>query len=218
MPQVSLYSAKLCPYAHRVRLVLQEKGVDFDLIEIDLQNKPDWFADISPQGQVPVLQHEHNRLWESSIINEYLDEVFPEPPLMPKDPGLRAIARIWINFADTQFMPACHSLLLSQDIQQQEYWRDKLQRHLLFIDQEGLRQVSKTHHYWLGNFLSLVDLSFYPTFEQWAVLEQYRGAELPAECTQLREWLSTIRQSPPIKAIALTADAYVQEYARYFSN
>jgi glutathione S-transferase len=217
MSQVNLYSAKLCPYAHRVRLALREKGVAFDLIEIDLRNKPDWFADVSPHGQVPLLQHGQNRLWESSIINEYLDEVFPEPPLMPTDPGLRALARIWINFADTKLMPACHNLLLSQDIQQQ-HWRDKLQQHLLFIDKEGLRQVSKTHLYWLGSSLSLVDLSFYPAFEQWAVLEQYRNAALPAECTRLREWLSTIQQYPSVQAIAQTPEVYIQAYAQYARN
>lgn len=187
--------------------------MDFDLTEIDLQNKPDWFADVSPYGQVPVLQHENSRLWESSIINEYLEEVFPEPPLMPKELGLKALARIWINFADTKFMPVCHSLLLSQDAQQQQHWTDQLQQHLLFVEKEGLRQVSKSHPYWLGSSLSLVDLSFYPAFEQWAVLEQYRGATLPTECARLREWLSEMQHYQTVQAIAQTSEIYLQAYA-----
>jgi glutathione S-transferase len=87
MSQIKIYSAKVCPYAQRVRMVLLTKGVEFDVIEIDLKNKPDWFAEVSPHGKVPVLQHGENRIWESSIINEYLEEVFPEPVLLPREPG-----------------------------------------------------------------------------------------------------------------------------------
>jgi glutathione S-transferase len=79
---------------------------------------------------IEISQHEHNRLWESSIINEYLEEVFLEPPLMLIALGLTAIAGIWLDFADTKFMPVYHNLMLSQDVQQQQHWRDKLQPHV----------------------------------------------------------------------------------------
>ena len=97
MAEVEIYSSTVCPYAHRTRLTLLEKGIDFKLTEIDLENKPDWFSEISPSGKVPVIKHKNDRVWESTIINEYLDEVFPTPPLMPLDSGRRAIARIWID-------------------------------------------------------------------------------------------------------------------------
>lgn len=104
MTEIEIYSAALCPFAQRSRLTLSEKGVPFELIEIDLQNKPANFLEISPYGKVPVLKHGDHRLWESTIINEYLDEIFPEPPLLPKEPIQRAHARIWINFADTRLL------------------------------------------------------------------------------------------------------------------
>ncbi|HEY9905093.1 MAG TPA: glutathione S-transferase family protein, partial [Candidatus Sericytochromatia bacterium] len=85
MAEIEIYSATVCPFAHRSRLVLLEKEIDFELIEIDLQNKPEGFTEISPYGKVPVIKHGDERVWESAIINEYLDEVFPEPPLMPVD-------------------------------------------------------------------------------------------------------------------------------------
>lgn len=84
MSDIEIYSAELCPFAHRSRLVLLEKGVPFKLIEIDLQNKPKNFKTISPYGKVPVLKHGDNRVWESAIINEYLEDAFPEHPLLPK--------------------------------------------------------------------------------------------------------------------------------------
>jgi len=68
----------------------------YDVTYIDLKNKPDWFLKISPFGKVPVLKVDDTVLFESAVINEYLDEILPEPPFMPGDPGQRARARIWI--------------------------------------------------------------------------------------------------------------------------
>lgn len=106
MVEVELFSATVCPFAQRSRLVLLEKGIEFKLIEIDLQHKPADFLQISPYGKVPVLRHGSARVWESAIINEYLEEVFPQPPLLPAEPAGRAISRISIDFANTQLVPA----------------------------------------------------------------------------------------------------------------
>ena len=92
MSEITIYSAVVCPFAHRSRLVLLEKGIDFELVEIDLQNKPANFTEISPYSKVPVIKHGNERVWESAIINEYLDETFPEPSLLPKDAISRAQA------------------------------------------------------------------------------------------------------------------------------
>jgi glutathione S-transferase len=128
MPQIKIYSAVVCPYAHRSRLVLQEKGVDFELIEINLQNKPEGFTDISPYGKVPAIAHGDQRVWESAVINEYLDEVFPNPPLLPSSPIAKAQARIWIDFANTRLVPAFSTLLRSPDVSQQEAAKQELSR------------------------------------------------------------------------------------------
>jgi glutathione S-transferase len=218
MSQVKIYSASVCPYAQRVRLVLLEKRVDFDLIEIDLHHKPDWFAEVSPYGKVPVILHENNRIWESSIINEYLEEVFPEPALLPHKPELKAIARLWIDFANTKFTPAFYKLLLSQDVQQQQNWQDELHHHLLFMEKEGFHQLSQTGSYWLGDALSLVDLTFYPWFERWIALEHYRNFKLPVNCTRLREWLGVMQQHPSVRATTQPHEVYIQDYAQYASN
>src|SRR5262245_9877371 len=102
MSNLVLYSARACPYAHRTRLVLAEKGLSFELVEIDLANKPAWFNSVSLYGKVPALEHDGQRIVESAVINEYVDETFPEPPLLPRLPAPRAIARIWIDFANTR--------------------------------------------------------------------------------------------------------------------
>lgn len=89
-----------CPYAQRTRMVLAHKRLPFELTEIDLGNKPDWFLRISPYGKVPALRVGEVVLYESAIINEYLDEAYPVSPLLAEDPLERASQRILADFSD----------------------------------------------------------------------------------------------------------------------
>lgn len=215
MTEIEIYSAALCPFAHRSRLTLLEKGVSFKLIEIDLQNKPANFRDISPYGKVPVLKQGDQRVWESAVINEYLEEVFPNPPLLPKEPIRRAQARIWINFADTRLFAASGKLLYgSQDPQQQAAAVKELIEHLQFIEQEGLGKLSDNGPYWLGTEISLVDFTYYPLFEQWAVLEHFRGVKFPAELDRLQHWCHTMANHESVRAIAHSPEFYIEHYAQ----
>lgn len=217
MAEVEIYSATVCPYAHRTRLALLEKGVNFNLTEIDLENKPDWFTEVSPYSKVPVIKYGDDRVWESTIINEYLDEVFPAPSLMPTDPGTRAIARIWIDFANTKFTPTFYKLLLSQEPQKQQEWAQDLHKHLLFME-DGISKLSSNGPYWLGESISLVDLAFYPWFERFPVLGHYRGFTLPSECVRLMEWHSAMVNRESVRQIKHTADFYIQQYTHYANN
>ena len=81
-----LYSGTTCPYSHRCRFVLFEKGMDFEIRDVDLYNKPEDISVMNPYGQVPILVERDLILYESNIINEYIDERFPHPQLMPGDP------------------------------------------------------------------------------------------------------------------------------------
>ncbi len=215
MAEIKIYSAVVCPYAHRSRLVLQEKGIDFDLIEIDLQNKPEGFTDISPYGKVPAIAHNHHRVWESAVINEYLNEVFPNPPLLPSSPIAKAQARIWIDFANTRFVPAFSALLRSPDIQQQEAAKQELYKHLEFIENEAFGKLSEESPYWFGESISLVDFTFYPWFERWPALKHHRGFALPEEFTRLRQWKKALKQRDSVVAIANSKEFYIERYARF---
>jgi glutathione S-transferase len=215
MTEIQIYSAALCPFAHRSRLTLIEKEIPFELIEIDLQNKPANFKEISPYGKVPVLKHGNHRVWESTIINEYLDEIFPDPPLLPKDPFQRAQARIWINFADTRFFAATAKLLyLSQTSQQQAEAKQELSEHLRFMEQEGLQNLFPKGPYWLGTEISLVDLTYYPVFEQWAVLEQVRNYPFPTGLNRLKQWWEAVADRKSVRAIAQSPEFYLKRYAQ----
>jgi glutathione S-transferase len=213
MSQIQLYSAILCPFAHRVRLTLIEKGVPFELIEIDPQNKPANFLEISPYGKVPVLKHGDNCVWESAIVNEYLEETFPDPPLLPTEPMQRAQARIWINFADTRLFATTGKLLHGRDSHPTALLTE-LTEHLRFMEHEGLGKTSPSTPYWLGTELSLVDLTFYPWFEQLAVLEHFRGFGLPPGLDRLLQWWETVAQREAVRSIANPPEFYLEHYGR----
>lgn len=87
-------------------MVLHEKGIDFETYEVDLGNKSEEFLAVSPTGKVPVVVVDGDSLYESNVVNQYLDEVAGEPKLMPEDSKDRAHARIWMAVADTDFFPA----------------------------------------------------------------------------------------------------------------
>ena len=100
-----LYSGTTCPFSQRCRFVLFEKGMDFEIRDVDLFNKPEDISVMNPYGQVPILVERDLILYESNIINEYIDERFPHPQLMPADPVMRARARLFLfNFERELFI------------------------------------------------------------------------------------------------------------------
>lgn len=194
MAAIELFSFAACPYAQRARMVLIEKELDFELVEIDLYNRPAWFREVSPYGKVPVLRHEGRIVYESAVIMQYLDEAFPAHPLMPADPYGRALARIWMDYCDSRYLPAAHRLMAEREHPARlAEARAKLTEVLRFIEHEGLRKLGDGP-YWLGAQPTLVDCHFMPFFERFAVYEELAGAEWPEDCTRLRRWYETAGQ------------------------
>jgi glutathione S-transferase len=214
MGLVKLYSARACPFAHRTRLVLSEKAVPFEVVEIDLKNKPAWFSQsVSGYGKVPAIEHDGNHIWESAVVNEYLDEVFPRPALLPAQPGKRALARVWIDYANTRFAPTFGKLLRAPNAAAQSTEQRELLEILRQIEQAALAQLSAAGPFFFGPAPSLVDFAFYPWFERWAALEHYRALALPAELARLRRWRDAVRELPSVRAHENPTDYYVARYA-----
>ena len=93
---ITLYDADRCPYCARVRIVLAEKGIEYEAVEIDLDDRPAWIYEKNPLGRVPVIEEDTFVLAESSVIDEYLEERYPEPALWPADPAERALGRMLV--------------------------------------------------------------------------------------------------------------------------
>ena len=214
MAQIELYSATSCPYAQRTRLLLSETGVPHTLHEVDLDDKPAWFDRISPYSKVPVLKRGSVVIWESSIINEYIEELFPDPPLMPLDPGRRAHARFRIDFCNVRFTPTWYKLLLAQDAQDRASLAERLRGHFLFMEHEGIAASGGGPH-WMGSEMSLVDITFYPWFERLPVMAHYRNFSPPDECRLLRRWSRRMSQRRSMRESAHPAEFYIRRNARY---
>jgi glutathione S-transferase len=212
MADLTLYSARACPFAHRTRLVLNHKALDFDLVEVDLQNKPSWFQTVSGYGKVPALEHGDLRIWESAIINEYLDEAFAERPLLSREPGTRAIARIWIDFANTRLAPAFSRLLRGATEGEQAQGRRELTAALEYLE-HGLHTESSGGPFFLGSAPSLVDFALYPWFERLPALAHLRGFELAASHGRLHRWRSATSALDAVVAQASPTEFYIERYA-----
>jgi glutathione S-transferase len=212
MSEPKLYSARACPFAHRTRLVLAEKKVAFELVEIDLANKPPWYGTVSLYGKVPALEHAGQRIVESAIINEYLDEVFPEPQLLPREPGQRALARIWIDFANTRLAPAFGKVLRAPTPVERDAGKRELGGALDLIEREGLAKLSGSGPYWFGATPTLVDFAFYPWFERFHALERLTGFEVPRVFERTHRFWKAVAARESVKAIENPTEFYLERY------
>ena len=153
---MTLYSGTTCPFSQRCRIVLFEKGMDFQIIDVDLFNKPEDLAVMNPYNRVPVLVERDLILYESNIINEYIDERFPHPQLMPADPVMRARARLFL-FRFEQELFTYVQVLEHGTVKQQEKGR--------FIIKENLTQIAPIfakQKYMLGDEFSMLDVAVAP--------------------------------------------------------
>ena len=217
MLKLEVISSSTCPFAQRTRMVLAEKNVDFTLTEIDLNAKQDWFLKISPYGKVPVVRHGNTVIFESAVINEYLEEEFPETPLMPEKPSDRATARIWIDFANVRFVPQIYKMLLAQDSERQSEHAHKLTKALIMMEYEGLATRS-SGPFWLGEELSLVDFTFYPHLQRFCALDYYRNFQIPEECTLLKNWLTFMDTNQSVQMMRVSEDVLIRNWEKYAFN
>ena len=206
-------SSKSCPFAQRTRMAFLEKGIAFSLTEIDLDDKPDWFLAVSPYSKVPLLRDGAAVIYESAVIAEYLEEVCPEPTLMPSDPVMRAKVRLWVDFANVRFIPHVYKLLMAQDAGSQQHRAGLLRAALR--NMETHLANGDAGRFWVGDRLTLADLAFYPHLERFCAVEHYRGVTLPAEYTRLRDWLAMMQDRPSAKAVARTPEALIKAWGKY---
>ena len=184
-----LYSGTTCPFSQRCRFVLFEKGMDFEIRDIDLYNKPEDIAVMNPYGQVPILVERDLVLYESNIINEYIDERFPHPQLMPADPVMRARTRLFLyNFENELFV---HVSVLenrsSNDIKAQDFARQNIRDRLA-----QLAPMLLKNKYMLGEEFSMLDVAVAPLL--WR-LDHY-GIELPKNAAPIQKYAERIFSRP----------------------
>ncbi len=214
MAEIEFITAEVCPFAQRTHLTLMEKGLDYDHTEVDLKNKPAWFEAVSPYSKVPVLKHDGAVIYESAIINEYIEERFPEPALMPSEPAMRATARVWIDYCNTRFIGAFYGVLSAKGAQAQGEAAAKLTNMMVTMEDSALAPLG-SDPYWLGRDVSLVDLAFWPFFERLPAVTHYRGVQIPNRCPRLLAWHGAMAARDSVARTRHEPAYYIESYARY---
>lgn len=152
-----LYSGTSCPFSHRCRIVLYEKGMDFEIIDVDVHNKPEDLAIMNPYNEVPVLVERDLILHEANIINEYIDERFPHPQLMPADPIMRSRARLFLFRFEQELFLHVHTLENGAGGKTAEKARAAIRDNLV-----QLSPIFAKQKYILGEDFSMLDVAIAP--------------------------------------------------------
>lgn len=184
-----LYSGTTCPFSQRCRFVLFEKGMDFEIRDIDLYNKPEDIDVMNPYGQVPILVERDLILYESNIINEYIDERFPHPQLMPADPVMRARTRLFLYNFEKELFVHVSVLEVRGDVNPKEL--DRARQNI----RERLSQLAPMllkNKYMLGDEFSMLDVAVAPLL--WR-LDHY-GIELPKNAAPIQKYAERIFSRP----------------------
>ncbi len=178
-------------------MVLHEKQIDFDIYEVDLRNKSEEFLRLSPYGKVPVLVVNGTSLYESNVVNEYLDEVYAAPRLMPENPQQRALARSWMAFADDYFFPA---LFMARMGRQRGFSEERIREAHEKLE-EALRRLEhqlEGRRYLVGEY-TLADIAHAGNFHRLRELAE-RGEVLFGGCPNVTAWMGRVESRESYKA------------------
>jgi len=182
---ITLYDADRCPYCARVRIVLAEKGVEYETVVIDLDDRPAWIYEKNPLGKVPVLEEGEFLLPESAVIDEYLEERYPEPALWPADPSERALGRLLVFRFDELSKPY-YAVRRGENAA-----RERLDAELRKLD-----AILEARPFLTGRDYGLADIAYVP----W-ILRLRDRLEVPLDpYPALADWTERLARRPAIAA------------------
>jgi len=179
---MNLFTSPTCPYSHLARIVLAEKDITFEAIDVDLSNPPEDLSELNPYNTVPTLIDRDLVLYDSRVIVEYLDERFPHPPLMPVDPVSRAKTRLALHRVEKDWFPLMHDILHKGEKTAAK--ARKMLRESIISSNELFDALP----FFLSEDYSLVDATITPLLWRLPVL----GIELPAEAKAVVEYSQRI--------------------------
>jgi len=179
---MNLFTSPTCPYCHLARIVLAEKDITFETIEVDVTHPPEDLSELNPYNTVPTLIDRDLVLYDSRVIVEYLDERFPHPPLMPVDPVSRAKTRLALHRVEKDWFPLMHDILTKGEKPAAK--ARKMLRESIISSNE----LFKALPFFLSEDYSLVDATIAPLLWRLPVL----GIELPGEAKAVSDYAQRI--------------------------
>jgi glutathione S-transferase len=237
---LKLYGGWFCPFVQRAWIVLCEKNIDHQYVEINPYKKDPEFLALNPRGLVPTLEvpvgkdgEELRPLYESIVICEYLDEAHADeatngPALLPADPYQRARCRMWIDHINSKIVPGFYKLL--QHTPEKEYTiheaRANLHQHIKTFARELINPGSEDGPWFLGRKFSMVDVSLAPWAMRLWLIDHYKtgGLGIPLEgqggedesvWLQWRRWMGAISERRSVRNTLSEGESYITVYKRY---
>lgn len=190
---MKIYSSPICPFVQRVNAVLEAKKLKYEVEYVDLMNLPDWFIEISPNAEVPILVTDNNAvLFESFAICEYLEETYP-PYLHPKNSEQKAIHRAWARQAVTQYLVHCSTQRSATEKILEKKTKDFVQ---LFTKVE---KVLGEGPFFDGEKLSMVDTAWIPILHRSALIKNFTGFDFLEGYPKVIQWQQALLQTDALK-------------------
>jgi glutathione S-transferase len=216
MAKIELYSWQFCPFAQRARIVLAVKQINHELHEVDItQPYPERFLEMNPVGKVPTVVYDGKSVYESEVVCEFLDELFPKKPVLPIDPYNRAISRLFISYGTSTFIPALYTLLTNQEPEKDDELKQKALDSWKWVNDFLVKHNPK------GTYLfdepTLADYAYGPFFQRWRIVEYYRYFEVPLtqEYTRVLKWRDALLELPIVQSTGHAHEKMVKLYADY---
>ena len=198
---MNLFSSASCPQSHRVRVVLAEKGITVEIVDVDTNHKPEDLLDLNPYNTVPTLVDRELVLYDPRAIMEYLDERFPHPPLMPVDPVSRARTRLALYRIEQdwyELVPQLESRGEKTASKARKILRDSL---------TSSAEVFAAKDFFLSDEFSLVDASIAPIL--WRL--KHYGIELPRQAKPVMDYAERVFERETFQASLTEVEHEMQE-------
>lgn len=189
---LELLSYRICPFVARAMIIAHEKGLTPGIRYIDIDDKPAWFLELSPTGNVPALRVGNRLVFESSVIAEYLDEVTP-PSLLPAEPLLRAEQRAWTEFSSRLIFEQYSMMLATDEAELQENAK------VLRRDCETLERRMGPGPYFGGEQFSIIDAAYAPLLCRTAIFRRWFGLDTLHDLPRLEQWRQELARRESVK-------------------
>ena len=213
-PKLTLISHHLCPYVQRAAIALNEKGVEFERKNIDLNNKPDWFLKLSPLGKVPILVvDDETVLFESSVIAQYVNEI-TGGDLLSTDTGEKYRQLAWMEFA-SEVIGSVGQLYNANGNGTFNRARSVLEDKFGRVE-EALGDGDSFNRMFSGKDFSLVDAAFAPVFRYFDLIDELTYIDFFANTPKVAAWRKALKQRPSV--ISAVADDYPERLRAFFAS